>query len=794
MKLNNETEYSIEISAPSTSQTTRVNIAVDVPEGMTVQVTVTGSAPGQPPVVSQQIIRSPEGVLNPFPTQITILSRLKLFVHSLLTKEWAFSPNHVFWLVMVIYITTRLIGLERWPIYFFTDEAVQTVMASDFIHQGFTNYENESWPTYFNNGSSFNLSSVSVYVQVIPYLLFGKSVFVTRAVSALIGALAALAVGLILRDVFKIRFWWSGVLLLSITPAWFLHSRTAFETVELTAFYALFLFFYLLYRHRDPRHLFASLFFGACVFYTYSPGGLIMLVSGLLLLVSDLPYHWKQRRYGLLGLLFLGILMLPSFRYTQAHPGVTKEQLCTRATYWCEPGTFVEKLGHYLNEYKRGFNLSYWYIPNRIDLDRHLMKGYGHIMLIMAPLMLIGLAKAFWNFHSSSYRTVLIAFLAAPAGSALVQIGITRAMVFLIPVTLLTAIGLVKVLELLIDPAGQLGAINPPGFLVWIGKVGRNVSEKSIISSLTSRWKKFHPVSPRLVEVLLFIVLVGVNLYMLGDALVNGPTWFQQYDMGGMQYGAIPLFREVKQYIKEHPDLRLIVSPDWANGTDVIARFFLPDPMPIDMGSFKGYEYYYTPDIEKRAFVLIPADWEAMHASNKFQDIQVDKVLYYPNGKPGFYFVRVKYADNIEENLQAEAEARHQLQEAEIVIDQDLVALKYSYLDIGPIDNLFDGHLGTLVRTMEANPFVLEVNFPNSRPISGIIATLGAMEAEISVRLTTPDGKTKEYRTVFNATLENLTTSIDFGKAYEVQTVHIEVRNLHAGEPANIHVTEIELK
>lgn len=774
----------------------RVNITVDVPEGMTVQVTVSGMSAGQSPLVSQHLFTRPGGVASsatPVQRPPALFQRIKSNLSQRVSK-WTLSSQHVFWLAMLIYMVTRLIGLEQWPIYFFTDEAVQTVMASDFVHQGFKNYEKEAWPTYFNNGSTYNLSSVSVYVQVIPYMLFGKSVFVTRAVSALIGALAAVAVGLILRNIFKIRFWWSGVLLLSITPAWFLHSRTAFETVELTAFYALFLLFYLLYRHRSPWYLFGSLFFGALVFYTYSPGALIMAVSGVLLLISDLPYHIKNWKFILLGVALLGLLAVPYLRYMDAHPGVTRSQLCTRATYWCEPGTLVEKLGRYLNEYKRAFSMKYWYVPNRIDLDRHLMKGYGHILGITAPFMLIGLAVSLWNIHLSGYRSILIALLAAPAGSALVQIGITRALVFLIPITILTAIGLAKVVEFLIDPVGRLRSIQPPGFIAWFGKAGKELSQRPMFAGFLVGLKELHPTSPRFVGVLLFLVLAGANFYMLNDALVNGPTWFQQYDMGGMQYGAIPLFREVKQYIQEHPDLRLMVSPDWANGTDVVARFFLPDPLPIDLGSYKGYEFRYTPDINTRAFVLIPAEWDAVTTSNKFTNIQVDKILNYPNGKPGFYFVRFQYVPDIQQILQADVDARHQLQEAKVTIGSELVDAKYSYLDMGQIANLFDGNKETLVRTMEANPFVLELYFTNPHLINGIQATLGSMEAQITIRATLSDGQVKEYQTVFNATPENLTTEIDLNEVLNVKVLHLEILNLHAGEPANVHVSEIVLK
>ena len=129
--------------------------------------------------------------------------------------------------------------------------------------------------------ATYNLSSLSVYLQVIPYLLFGKSVFVTRAVSVLAATFGAVMVGLTLRDIFKIRYWWSSVLLLSVIPAWFLHSRTAFETVEMTAFYAAFLYFYLRYRTINPRALYAALIFGA---------------TGVLYLQPGAVDHCRQRR------------------------------------------------------------------------------------------------------------------------------------------------------------------------------------------------------------------------------------------------------------------------------------------------------------------------------------------------------------------------------------------------------------------------------------------------------------------------------------------------------------------
>ena len=115
-------------------------------------------------------------------------------------ETWLFGT------AVVIYLLTRLIGLPNFPIFFFTDEAVQSVTASDFVNNGFKNSAGVLLPTYFENGSQYNLGT-SVYLQIIPNLLFGKSVWVTRGTAALATLLAAFGLGLILRDIFKVRNW-----------------------------------------------------------------------------------------------------------------------------------------------------------------------------------------------------------------------------------------------------------------------------------------------------------------------------------------------------------------------------------------------------------------------------------------------------------------------------------------------------------------------------------------------------------------------------------------------------------
>jgi hypothetical protein len=119
-------------------------------------------------------------------------------------------------LALLIYLASRFIGLNQFPIYFFTDEAIQTNLAADLTHNGFDSDTGEFLPTYLVNGNQYNLGP-SVYIQVIPYLIFSKSVWVTRGICVLFTLLAALAVGLISRNIFKSKFPYLAILILSVT-------------------------------------------------------------------------------------------------------------------------------------------------------------------------------------------------------------------------------------------------------------------------------------------------------------------------------------------------------------------------------------------------------------------------------------------------------------------------------------------------------------------------------------------------------------------------------------------------
>lgn len=674
--------------------------------------------------------------------------RLKIGQHQVSFEEAFFG------LALVVYLSTRLIGLVNFPIYFFTDEAVQTVLAADFVRDDFQNYDKDFFPTYFVNGNQYNLS-VSVYLQVLPYLIFGKSVAVTRGTSVLITLLGAAAMGLILRDFFKTRYWWAGTLILSIAPAWFLHSRTAFETVEMTALYACFLYFYLLYRYRAPRFLYPALVLGSLVFYAYSAGQLVMVVTGILLLFSDLRYHWQNRRTSLIGLGVLVLLALPYLRFLITRGAENFRHLQILNSYLTEPISTAEKIQRYFSQYLFGLSPSYWFLPNPHDLPRHQMKDYGHLLRATFPFAVLGLGVCLKNVRSSAHRVLIIALLAAPTGAALVQIGITRVLVFVIPASLLITLGVVT-------------------FLGWL-----------------ETWRLPY----RALTVALFVALAGYNIGMLRDALVNGPTWFRDYGLGGMQYGANQVFSAIKDYLKINPDMQVVLSPSWSNGTDVVARFYDVNTLPVQLGSIEGWLFERKPLDSNTVFVMIPQEYDLMTKSLKFTGIQVDETLPYPDGTTGFYFVRLRYVNNIDAILAAEREARKQLKVETISVEGQQVPVRFSQLDMGGIQNAFDGNLNTIIRSLEANPLVIELDFPQPRNLSGLTVRVGGPPTRVTARLVV-DGK--DVPMIFEKQEDNTPlpkdVAVDFGAAYPVTSLRLEIKSINDEEPAHVHLWEVTFR
>jgi hypothetical protein len=654
-----------------------------------------------------------------------------------------------------IYTFTRLWRLESFPIYFFGDEAVQALFAEDLIAHHFRGVDGTLFPIYVEAAGNRWTPLISMYFHALSLSLFGKSIFVSRATSALVSLLAAASVGLILNKIFKVRSWWAGVLLVSLTPAWLLHSRTAFETVMTTAFYAGFLLCYLLYRNHSPRYLYATLIFAAATFYSYSNAQAIMVAAVVFLMFSDLRYHWQQRRILLKGLLLALFLALPLIEFRLSRPEAISEHLRVVGSYWFEALPLHQKIGQFLQRYFYGLSPQYWFFPNSHDLPRHRMAGFGQMHTATLPLVVIGLVLCLKHWRSSAHRTLILAALATPAGASLVDIGIARVLAFIVPANLLAGLGLEWLLE----------------------KIRRRLPDKAI-------------------AVALFVGLTWANLALLRTALVEGPLWFRDYGLYGMQYGARQLFEEaIPQMLREDPQAQILVTSTWANGADNFLRFFFTEQerQRVRMDGIEAYLFKKLPLNHDMVFVMTAAEYQKALSSPKFASVQVEKVIPYPDGSPGFYFTRLEYSPAAEAIFAAEQEARRQLVSDTITLDGQSVQIRYSPIDMGAPQLMFDNDHFTLMRGLEANPFILEFTFSQPRPIHGLRADFGMVNITLTAKLyPNPDEEPVIYHATFMNAAGNPELEMLFDHAPEaISSVRLEILNIQSGETANIHIREL---
>lgn len=667
----------------------------------------------------------------------------------------------LFAFALLVYVASRCVGLTRFPIFFFTDEAIQANLAAQLLENGGRDHTGTFLPPYFLNDQRWALS-LSVYVHVLTVAIFGKSVAAVRGTSVAVTLLGVAATSLLLRSVLRNRFWWSAPLIFGVMPVFFLHARTGFETVMMASFYACFLWAYLLYRYRSPLFILLALLFGAATFYAYTAGQGLMLVTGILLLFSDGRYHARQNPRMIAAAALLALLLAtPYVRYRRLHPGVVKEQLTVLDSYWIKPLPLTEKLARFGRAYLEGLDPRYWFRPTEREFIRHRMKDMPYFPLTFAPLAALGMAVCVARFQrSSAHRAILFSPLGVPFAGAAANMQILRLMAMVVPVALFVAIG-----------ADQLFA--------W---VRRHV-----------RWRlSFAPVALACTA-----AFTAGAARLTAVALNEGPTWYPLYGLHGMQYGAPQLFRAIRQELSESSRRRLVVTPTWANHPDRFAEFFLTPTERARMvfGSLGGHATFKRPIETDTLFVVTAPELEEAKGTGKFVVSSPKRVVPYPDGTPGFLFVGVRYVKDIDAILAAEKAARAVLVEASALFHGETVVVRHSMLDMGSVEAIFDGRQETLIRGFEANPFVLEISFPNSRLLRVVRATLAHMsDALVTVEVIRPGGVRVRFEAPYRSDSGPPRFEFSFPRPVDASGLRLEIRDLTHEEPANVHLYELQLE
>jgi len=130
-----------------------------------------------------------------------------------------------------------------------------------------------------------------------------------------------------------------------------------------------------------------------------------------------------------------------------------------------------------------------------------------------------------------------------------------------------------------------------------------------------------------------------------------------------------------------------------------------------------------------------------------------------------------------------------------VLLDGKPVHMRFSQTDMGLPEQLFDGDDFTLMRGLEANPFILELYFPEPRPLSSLQAAFGSVNYDITARLyPTPVGEPVVYQAQYRKQAGDPDLQMQFENAPPlVSWLRLEIFNPESGESSNIHLRELKL-
>ena len=303
--------------------------------------------------------------------------------------------------------------------------------------------------------------------------------------------------------------------------------------------------------------------------------------------------------------------------------------------------------------------------------------------------------------------------------------------------------------------------------------------------------------APRLIsyaEVSLFVLFSFLLAAIFHDAVTNGPLSTRDYGLYGVQYGAEPISDTVKKLLDSNPGKRVLVSSTWGNSPDTILAYYFRANPKVGIGQLSDYARSMMPEIQNVVFVATRFEYEDALKSGKFRSPQVHSTISYPDGSIGFYAVSMAYVDNFSEIIALEREARRKLLEATFDSVFGPVKIKYSGVDMGEIAYAFDANLDTLIRGLEANPFIVEFSFP--RPVANVEVSvdIGSAHAELHASAHDLSGawKSKFRKTHSTSDSSRIVSGVLDGAT---NGVRLEIAYPDApSEFAHVHIFEITLR
>lgn len=642
-------------------------------------------------------------------------------------------------------------NLEGFPPYFFCDEAAPANWAHHLLTHGFRGPREQLLPTFCPTGNRYTVGT-TLYLQLPFVALWGKSLVLVRALTVLVTTVAAAGLAWALGTSLRLGTWWALPLLLLVNPAWFLHARTGYDNPIAAGFFGLFLGCGARFLCGSGNALYLSLVFAAASFYTSASARAVVPLAVLGLLgvayCSRRQTPWKPVAF----ILFL--FALPYVRYVVTDPGEQVSQLSILGSFWTEDRPLLSRLLAAGESYLAAWSPRFW-LGTGPGPVRHKVPGMGLLHPLVVLLAGLGLLVALWRSRRGSlapaYRFVLLCLVAAPAAALVFEPGVSRQF-FLVPVLAMLAV----------------------------------VGSSALAEGLFRRWPEaFHVVFGAGLSVL--ALAVGVRSVTVGLPLQAN------YGFYGWQWGAPQVFETVRELLKKDPTLTVMFSLTSFNDSDQLGRFFLGDESRIQWISHDWLTRSLRPLPGNCIFVFREEEFTQFRTDPRFSRPRLVTVLYDPGGRPAFFFFRVSYSPEAREIIAREAEERRKPVRAVVTVLGEPVVVWHSLLDMGPLANAFDGSKATLIRTMEANPLRLDLEFPRAHAFQGATLRIGAGGTAVRVFASVANGWQLVGESAFPEAPATRDVEVPL-RPVAAREYRVEIEDLEfKGQPSNVHLWELQL-
>jgi uncharacterized membrane protein len=278
-------------------------------------------------------------------------------------------------------------------------------------------------------------------------------------------------------------------------------------------------------------------------------------------------------------------------------------------------------------------------------------------------------------------------------------------------------------------------------------------------------------------------------------AALNLNTYFSTY-LQNLPYQNTPIARYITDFLDLLPEETnlYLVGCCW--------QYSMPEPLSIEYAMKRPEHFHYMqPDqlncesmdgVLNGPAVLVWSYQNELPSEDLADCAERFPVQLFtsPSGLPMYNAATVQGLHRLEA-------AEGQLTAQWMTMGGQLVLVRFSVLDTGRIEDAMDGNFNTLMRGLDANPFVLEFEFDEPQIASSVYLTLAAIQ-EFTVRttITYADGSSLPIEQEFMGMESDPTAQIGLPPGeLPIALIHIEIEDPRAKpeDGYHIHLREIVL-